>query len=122
MNQPPVVRKPWERHRSITDLEGQELKTDQSLGNDTDINNIVARFKRDGYMPPPVNAPVYDDVTNLQEDLTQLIEKGRAATIALQELHSEKAKAAEADLQSRMDKLKAFEDNKTQSEEEAPTD
>lgn len=110
------------RKRVTVDLTGQELRTDQSLGNDTNINNIVARFKRDGYLPPVETAPEYADVTDLQGDLTEIIEKGKAAQIALQELKGEEAKAAKKDLEERMDKLKKFEENQSQSEAETPTD
>lgn len=99
----PHIRKPWERHRSITSLEGQESKTDFSFGNDTDVNRIVARFARTGQMPEPTREATYADVTALQGDLTDIMEKGKLAQEALKVLNAEKQKAEGEEL----DRLKA---------------
>lgn len=86
------IRKPLQRERVITDLTGQKSKTDRSSGNDTDINNIVARFQRTGVMPPPTGEPHYGDVSSLQGELTDLIARGEAARQELQELELQKEK------------------------------
>lgn len=86
------IRKPLQRERVITDLTGQKSKTDRSSGNDTDINNIVARFQRTGVMPPPTGEPHYGDVSALQGELTDLIARGEAARQELQELELQKEK------------------------------
>jgi len=86
MNQPqPIIRKPWERQRVVVDLADQQKQTDDSQGNDTDINNIVARFARTGVMPEPQTPGEYADVTALQGDLTEIIEKGKQAQAELAE-------------------------------------
>jgi len=82
----PYIRKPYERTRVPVDLEGQQSKTDRSHGNDTDINNIVARFARTGELPPGNGEGDYADVTGLQNDLTEIIEKGRQAQNELHDL------------------------------------
>lgn len=81
-NAQPAIRKPWERYRVPLDLEGQVNKTDTSFGNDTDVNKIVERFKRTGTFPPiPPGQPEgqFADVSGLQQDLTEVLEKGRLA-------------------------------------------
>lgn len=75
----PEIRKPWHRGGSPANLEGQKLKVDQSQGNDTDVNRIVARFARTGQLPQNDKTPFYGDVTSLQEDLTTTLEKGEIA-------------------------------------------
>lgn len=62
--------------RYITVIEG-ESATDTSMGNDTDINNIVARFDRTGILPSATTQPIYADVTALQGELTELINEAR---------------------------------------------
>ena len=97
------------RKRVQLDLEGQKSRTDTSFGNDTDVNNIVARFARTGEMTH-VNQqqPHYADVTAMQGDLTEIIEKGKNARKALTDIENanqaklkaaaeENAKQAEAD-------------------------
>lgn len=85
------IRKPYERQRLITVVEG-ESATDQSFGNDTDVNRIVARFARTGILPDANSAQAqYCDVTNLQADLTELIEKGREAMDELNRVKAENA-------------------------------
>lgn len=79
------LRKPWERERSITEFEG-ESQTDTSSGNDTDVNHIVARFARTGQLPPATREGYFGDVTHLQGDLTEMIERGKAAQKELERL------------------------------------
>lgn len=45
----------------------------QSHFDQTDVNAIVARFKRDGYLPPGTREPQYGDVSELNASLTDLV-------------------------------------------------
>lgn len=94
----PEIRKPWHRER-VQHPGGGESMTDRSFGNDTDVNNIVARFQRTGELPkPPPGAenPIYDDVTELQCDLTEMISKTQETRETLQQYFA-KQKEAKAD-------------------------
>jgi len=110
----PYVRRPWERHRTITLVEG-ESKTDTSFGNETNINKIIARFSRTGIIPTDQGRePQYADVTHLQKDLTEVISEGRAAeqrvleaNRALQNAKQEKQKAEKEQLETRIKELEA---------------
>jgi len=88
----PVIRKPLSRVRQVTEIPG-ESRTDTQFGNETDVNKIVARFRRTGELPNSNVAGTgeYCDVTNLQGDLTEIIEKGREA---LEEINAIKANQA----------------------------
>lgn len=103
----PQIRKPWERVRVPLDLEGQVNKTDTSFGNDTDVNKIVERFKRTGVFPtPPPDQPdpQYADVTGLQTDLTEALEKGREAQEELARANKQTAEKQEAEKQKAAEK------------------
>lgn len=89
--QKPTIRRPWTRTRQYVDLTGQESKVDTSHGNDTNINNIVARFARTGQLPKCDETPQYADVTGLQQDLTEIIQRGREAQKELLEHQSKQA-------------------------------
>jgi len=110
----PYVRRPWERHRTITVVEG-ESKTDTSFGNETNINKIIARFSRTGILPADQGGqPQYADVTHLQKDLTEIIEDGRAAeqrvlnaNRELEHAKKEKIKAEREQLETRIKELEA---------------
>lgn len=109
-NQKPAIKKPWERERKITDLEGQQSKVDRSHGNDTDVNKIVARFSRTGVLPGNPEAAQYADVTNLQEDLTDLMERVKTATAELNAAKAEQA-AREAEQKAQdAARLKAYDE------------
>jgi len=54
-------------------------ETIDSAGNDTDINVIMQRFERTGILPPATVEPRYEDVVELQGDLTELYQKSREA-------------------------------------------
>lgn len=107
----PDIRKPYDRVRVIKDLSGQVKKTDASQGNDTNINNIVARFKRTGELPE--GAPgEYCDVSALQGDLTELIQKGEDAKKELkrlQEQHTKEQKEASENNQKELERLQKLE-------------
>lgn len=72
---PPFVRPRWCRERLMCDF-GTESSVQQGFGEQTNINEIVKRFQRTGFMPPQ-REPVYADVVALQGDLTELIEQSR---------------------------------------------
>lgn len=60
-----------ERFRVQTVPEG-ETRTVQSHKDLTDINNIVARYQRTGYIPPARIEPQYGDVSELNKPLVEL--------------------------------------------------
>lgn len=68
--QRPEIRPPYARPRSKTIIEGESM-TQHSHADQTNVNLIVERFQRTGYMPPPTRQPQYGDVTGLQVDLTE---------------------------------------------------
>jgi len=84
----PYIRKQWERVRTPTIFTG-ETKVQATSGNDTDVNSIMARFTRTGQLPPATSEPQYADVTALQEDLTEILERGREAQATLDEIRLE---------------------------------
>lgn len=76
--EPPFVKEGWMRtNADITP--DWESATMEAFGHDTDVNEIVARFERTGMMPtdPRGIAPQFGDVTELQGDLTELINRAR---------------------------------------------
>lgn len=103
----PTIRKPWERHRSVTKIEGDSV-TDTSFGNDTDINHIVARCTRSGIWPPIPDDLVYEDVTNLQKPLDQLITDSKQA-IANLEADADRNALEQAELEMHQERLSRFE-------------
>jgi len=74
--QAPYVRRPWERH-PVYLVNDQPSMTQQSHYDQTDVNAIVARFERTGAMPPPTKPAMYGDVTDLQGELTELIQRSQ---------------------------------------------
>lgn len=79
----------FERQRVAAPNFGESM-TDDSFGNDTDINKIVERFARTGYLPEaPSVKPIYDDVTNVQEDLTALLAKTSDARKELENIQKQ---------------------------------
>lgn len=72
------IRRPHERLRVQTEIIGESL-TQQSFKDLTDINNIVNRYDRTGYLDGRNTTPVYADVTSLQGDLTESINSSREA-------------------------------------------
>lgn len=103
-----TVRKPYERVRQQITFPG-ESKTDRSFGNDTDVNNIVARFARTGDIPQPLGNEQYCDVTGLQGDLTEMIENSRKAISELQEQEREFNQKEQKQNEENATKLKALE-------------
>lgn len=83
------IRKPYSRLRVITPVD-PVTRTHRELGNDTDVNNIVARFQRGGVLPQDTRPHFYQDVTNLQQaELTELVERSKAARAELAALQAE---------------------------------
>ena len=83
----PKVRRPWERQRTVTPI-SSETDTVQDTYNDTNVNAVVARYTRSGYLPPAQKPPVYADVTSLQGDLTEAIQRGNEARIELAKIQA----------------------------------
>lgn len=71
---PRPVRQPWCRVRTIT-VNDEPSMTQMSHVDQTDVNAIVARFKRTGVMPDGRKDGQYGDVTGLQGDLTELYQR-----------------------------------------------
>lgn len=78
--------------RVVREVEG-ESATDDSFGNDTDVNNIVERFTRTGILPPATKEAQYADVSGLQKDLTELINEANEAKARVEELAQEQQRA-----------------------------
>nr|QJB18929.1 MAG: internal scaffolding protein [Microvirus sp.] len=74
-----------ERYITVVDVPSQ---ADTSAGNDTDINNIMARFDRTGQLPPGYAEPRYEDCTPFNRDLTELINDAKAVSSQAQEFIS----------------------------------
>lgn len=68
-------RHPYARERVQTQIIGESM-THQSHHDGCDVNQIMARYSRTGEMPPG-RPGQFADVSNLQGDLTTLIEKAR---------------------------------------------
>jgi len=68
-------RSPYTAPPERVTLETGPGKVDQSFANEADINTIVARYKRTGYLVDPrvkaTRTPFYDDVSNAPEDLME---------------------------------------------------
>lgn len=82
-----------DRTRVVTTIYG-DSKVDASQGNDTDINKVVERFTRTGELPPP-RPGQYLDCTELQGDLTEMLEKARQVQATAEEFISTWQPAAE---------------------------
>lgn len=78
------IRKPFDRQRSqIGDFEPSI--TVQADVEETNINNIVARFKRTGKLPDMEREPQYGDVSHLQRNLTELVAQKQATEAKIAE-------------------------------------
>lgn len=110
MSQYPLIRKPYSRTRSIKDLSGQTKQVDDSFGNDTDVNKIVARFARTGIMPQATQEPQYGDVTALQGDLTEIIANGEKAKAELENLQKQQIEENKQKIKENAEKLQKYEE------------
>lgn len=63
-----MIRSPRERYRVQYYPVGESM-TEQGHAESCDINNIIRRHTRSGAIPPPDDAPIYADVTQLQGEL-----------------------------------------------------
>lgn len=89
-------RKPWARERLVTVVEGESATAVHML-QETDINNIVEKFHRTGLMPPANRDAQYGDVTALQGDLTETLNKTAATLQTVSDYAAETAERAEAE-------------------------
>lgn len=62
---------------------GTTSRTQDSHADQTNVNDIVARFARTGEMPVGKGTPQYGDVTSLQGDLTEQINQANEDIAAL---------------------------------------
>lgn len=69
---PRRVRRQIERDRISIDCSSGG-KTQQAHADSCDINKIIARFERDGVMPPGRPGGFYADVTGFNGDLNELL-------------------------------------------------
>lgn len=72
----PAVRPSWCRVRVQSVPEGESM-TQQSHADSVDVNRIIERFDRTGVLPMATREPMYADVTDLQVDLTEAINRSR---------------------------------------------
>lgn len=92
---PREVRMPFERMRVYTPT-AEDGRTQQSFAEDCDINAIIRRFDRDGVLPTGRGPGVYGDVSELNDDLVNLINYSKETlSIADQFLKEQSAKSAQ---------------------------
>lgn len=72
----PKVRHPAIRIRTITPIVGESM-THQSHASSCDINNIIKRFDNTGLLPSGSREGQYADVTPLQGDFTDIINRSK---------------------------------------------
>lgn len=89
------VRRPWERLRVQSVPQG-ETRTLDSFVDQTDINKIIKRFDRTGYLPENTRVPQFGDVTGLQGDLTERINESWRIQAQAVELDAAAAQHREA--------------------------
>lgn len=87
-----LFRHPLSRVRTFAVMEGESM-THQSHRDSSDINNIIRQFDRSGVLPPATRPAQYGDVSDLNRDLTELIEIGHRGMKELQRVSAEKMKA-----------------------------
>lgn len=106
-----IIRNAYQTVRSVTEILG-ESKVQATVGNDTDVNRIMERFTRTGIMPQPTETPQYADVTALQGDPQEILQRGKEAEIQLAEL--------QAEAKRRLDKLNQENDEKPPTTADEP--
>ena len=99
---PLIIRNAYNTIRTPIRIEG-ESRTQAIKGNETDVNAIMERFTRTGVMPPITTEQQYADVTDLQNDLQEILQKGEEAKVKWQELNNE-AKKREKELKQQQQK------------------
>lgn len=81
----PFVRNPFHRLRVQTFPVGESM-TQQQHGESVDVNRIVKRYTETGQIPTPNAARAqYADVTELQGDTTELINRSRDTLVRVEE-------------------------------------
>jgi len=85
---PKIIRSGYHRARHVTEILGESV-TQATDGNTTDVNKIMARFTRTGILPEATREGQYADVTDLQGDMTEILERGKQAASDLEELMAE---------------------------------
>lgn len=88
-----VVREAHIRMRVPFVVTGESLTT-QSHADSCDINKVMARFDRTGALPEGRQGGQYADVTHLQSDFTELVNKSRAVSAEVRDKIRAKQEAA----------------------------
>lgn len=111
----PRARHPFSRVRVHPLLSG-ESRTHQSHRDEVDINNVIARFDRNGELPNRPQTPQYADVTEFSGDPTDLINRSRAtldtvgAFVSQREAaQAEEERKRQVDLEAEIERLRALE-------------
>lgn len=117
------IRKPYSRSRSTISFAGVMSVTDDTFGNDTDVNKIIARCKRTGEPLPDVGSGVFTDCTGLQKDLSQLINEAKQTLDEYAQQQAEQKAEVERKAQSDAEKAKQFDELiKKQAEIQRPAE
>lgn len=91
-----VVREAHVRLRVPFVVTGVSMTT-QSHADSCDINKVMARFDRTGALPPGREGAQFADVTHLQADFTELVNKSRAVSAEVRDkIRAKNEAAAEA--------------------------
>lgn len=72
LNETHYFRHPMSRLRVPTVIDGDSM-THQAHMDSCDINNIIRQFDRTGSLPPSDKIPFYDDVSQLNRPLSELV-------------------------------------------------
>lgn len=106
-----IVRKPFDRERLFTKFEG-ESRTQIADQTSCDVNMIMSRFQRTGVLPDGKGPGQYADVTELQNDITDAINKSRQviadAKMRVAEANSKRAKQQAEKLAKDLEELKSL--------------
>lgn len=100
------VRDPNQRLRVQSVPEGESM-TLQSEASACDINEIIARYDRDGLLPAARMDGQYGDVSDLNGDFGDLLNKSIAALSAFNEANAEFEKRKSADAKKLADEKEA---------------
>lgn len=82
------IRHPFSRYRFVSECVGESM-THQSHADACDINNILKRYESSGVMPTGRSDGQFADVTGLQGDLTEQINKSREVQAAVAKAESD---------------------------------
>ena len=84
-------RQPNSTPRQVVRTRDLPTKTDQGHKANCDINNLVNRYQREGQIPPPDRKPQYADVTAMQGDLTEVIDRSKTISEGAQKAYNKVA-------------------------------